>query len=326
MPESLKSLFLDICISFSCFLALSAAAETRINNSLIAFTVAEKDLLPESIAYDPETSSFYLSSTRKGKILRRDADGSTSDFATVEDGLWMTLGIKVDASRRHLWVCSSGGSNLLGFRREQGNPAGIFKFDLDSGELLWKHVVDLADETHFFNDLVIAENGDVFATHMLAQPSIYKISGGQVTPHFSSYENLRYPNGLTLSEDEKFLFVAHSDGIGRVDRDTGDWVNLTSEHRINDNDGLYFHKGSLIGVRQDARSVARYSLDQSMASVTAVETLELNHPMMNMPTTGVIVDDHLYYIANAQFESFNEDGSLVALNQLYELVVLKLPL
>ena len=308
-------------------LIIQLNAQDFLNNSLIAFTIPEKDLLSESISYDPETGDFYVSSTRKGKILKRASDGTTSDFATVDDGLWMTIGHKIDTKRNHMWVCSSGGENLIGYNREGSRPAGIFQFDLKTGDLLWKHTLDNPNETHFFNDLVIASNGDVYATHMFQNPGIFKIDGTtKAVSLFSKADTLRYPNGLSFSDDEKYLFVAHSGGIGRIEIASGEWINLSSDGPIKGNDGLYFYDNSLIGVQQDERAVAQYYLDENMENVTRVEILEKNHPMMIVPTTGVLVEDKFYYIANAQFDSFNEDGSLIPMDQLYELVVLKLNL
>ena len=315
----------NILLFLSLLLTTQIKAQDFLNNSLIAFTIPEKDLLSESIAFDPQTGDFYVSSTRKGKVLKRSADGTTSDFATVDDGLWMTIGIKVDTERRHLWVCSSGGGNLIGYKREN-RPAGIFKFDLATGDLLWKHTIDKSEEIHFFNDLVVSTNGDVFATHMFEDHSLYKISGNQVQANFSKEDTLQFPNSLSLSEDEKYLFVAHRGGIGRVEVASGKWINLAAQESIRGNDGLYFYNNSLIGVLQDENSVVRYYLDRKMEKVERVEILEKNHPMMNLPTTGVIVGDEFYYIANAQFGSFNEDGSLFPMDKLYELVVLKLTL
>lgn len=36
----------------------------------IAFRISEKDLIPEGIAYDPATASFFVSSIFKNKIIR----------------------------------------------------------------------------------------------------------------------------------------------------------------------------------------------------------------------------------------------------------------
>lgn len=302
-------------------------AQEVINNSSIAFTVPEKDWLTESLAFDAKTGDFYFSSTRQGKIFKLTSRGKVTEFASTEDGLWMTIGIKVDMGRRQLWVCSSGGGNLIGYDRKDERPAGVFKFDLESGELLWKHIVDVPGETHFFNDVVVAKNGDAYVTHMFSDPGIYKYdSKTEELALFSKPDTLSFPNGLTLSNDEKYLFVAHSGGIGRIDIKSGKWVDLAASESIGGVDGLYFYKNSLVGVLSRPKQVKQFVLNSDQSAVSEIKILEKNHPMMNRPTTGVLVEDDFYYVANAQFDSFNEDGSLFPLEKLFELVILKINL
>ena len=310
--------------------------KTVINTSHIAFTIPEKDLLPESMAYDAIKNEFYVGSTRKGKIIRVQKDGSRQVFvAPKQEGLWMVIGIKVDAQRRHLWVCSSGGDNLEGYTlkdNKEGRPAGIFKFDLDSGKLIKKYVLDTTGEVHFFNDLVIAKNGDVYITHMFSEHAIYKISKTEDRlEKILASDHIKYPNGIALSDDESKLYIAHSDGISFYTiKDqkiqpvqTPEGLQIARKESI---DGLYYHNNSLIGVQPDINTVQRFKLNETGSRIVSATPLEVNHPMMNNPTTGEIIQDTFYYVANAQFGSFNEDGSLFSPEKLYEVCILQLPL
>lgn len=305
---------------------------TRVNNSAIAFTIPEKDLLPESIAYDPQEQAFYVSSTRKGKIVKVDSGGNVSDFITAkQDSLWMTIGIKVDAQRRILWVCSSGGDNLIDYSLKDetdGRPAGIFKFDLNSGALIQKFTFEQKGEVHFINDLTVNKlNGDIYFTHMFGNHAIYKLPWNGDPELFLDGENIPYPNGISIKENQS-LFVAHDNGISRVDLVSKEMVklkvpegqNITKRASI---DGLYYYKWTLIGVHPGTSSVTLMTLNEKGDGIEEVRVLEQNHPMMMNPTTGVIVGNEFYYIANAQFGSFNEDGSLWAMEQLYEPTILK---
>jgi hypothetical protein len=56
------------------------------------------------------------------------------------------------------------------------------------------------------------------------------------------------------------------------------------------------------------------------------EILERAHPRYQEPTLGVLVGGELYYIANAQWERFGEDGSIANSDSLQRPVVLRLPL
>lgn len=307
-----------------------------LNNSHIAFTIPEKDVLPESIAYDSIKNEFYIGSTRKGKIIKVSKNGEHEDFILrKQDGLWMVIGIKIDSKRRHLWVCSSGGDNLEGYALKddkEGRPAGIFKFDLDTKKLLKKYILNTPGEVHFFNDLIITQNGDVYITHMFSDHSLYKISmTDDRLEKFSSLEGIQYPNGITLSNDESKIYIAHSEGVSVMDLSnkslkllpTPEAVKLAKRESI---DGLYFYKNSLIGIQTDTKTVIQLTLDTSATKIIKATPLEVNHPMMNNPTTGVLLEDQFYYVANAQFGSFNEDGSLFPPEKLYEVCILRLRL
>ena len=68
------------------------------SGAVVAFTVPEKGLVPEGVAYDPKTRSFFLSSIRKRKVYRIDASGKATVFVVPrEGGLRSAAGIAVDS-------------------------------------------------------------------------------------------------------------------------------------------------------------------------------------------------------------------------------------
>jgi DNA-binding beta-propeller fold protein YncE len=298
------------------------------HSSAVAFYVSEKDLLPESIAFDPKDGSFYVGSTRKGKIVRVEKNGNVRDFvAPRQDGLWMVIGVKIHPTRRVLWACSGNGENLEGFRPGDRRASGVFAFNLDSGKLIRRWVLDAPGEVHAFNDLALTRGNDAYVTHMFDEPAVYRISDrSQKLEVFARPEGLRDPNGITLTPDEKTLFVAGADGIVAIDVETRAARVLAAPEggTLGGIDGLYFHRGSLIAVHSD--SVCRHGLDEAMTRVVLTEVLELDHPLFDVPTTGVIVGDEFFYVANAQFGAVQKDGSLLPVEQLNEPAILKLRL
>jgi len=317
-------------------LSLPEKTHSQINNSFISFTVNEKDLLPESIAYDPVKENFFMGSTRKGKIVKVSKDGNVSDFInSKQDGLWMVVGMKADIKRRVLWICSTGGDNLVGYNLKddvEGRPAGIFKFNLDTGKLIKKYLLNDKGGIHFLNDIIVARNGDVYITHMFKEHSIYKISNAKNTlEKVFSPKALKYPNGIAISDSNTRLYIAHAEGILLINlKDSSvkpveipEGLKIKYRESI---DGLYYYKNTLIGVQSDIKTVQQFTLNSDGTKIIKSKLLEVNHPIMNHPTTGEIVDGHFYYVANAQFESFNKDGSLYPKEKLYEPVVLKIKL
>jgi hypothetical protein len=233
----------------------------------------------------------------------------------------------VDAARRVLWVNSSYGDNLVGYQKRDNSPAGVFKFDLRNGKLIKKYLLER--DTHFCNDLALDDKGDVFVSHMFRESAIYRITAERDELElFAKPDGFTEPNGLALSSDSRTLFVATDEGVSAMDVASKARQQLTApaDVSLKGIDGLYFHRNTLIAVHPGRRMVRRYFLDAALRAVTRAETLEANHPMMNVPTTGVIVGDEFYYVANAQFGSFEKDGSLFPLERLFEPVILKVNL
>ena len=309
----------------------AAPAEPAVNHSTIAFTLEEKDWLPENLAYDPKSGAFLVGSTRYGAIRGVRPGCSEWDFETARaHGLWQVIGMKADADHRVLWVASSEGDNLLNRRHGSGNAAGLFKFDLDTGALLGRYLLDEPGVTHFLNDLVIAPNGDVYTTHMFDAGQVWRLDAktGTFASFYNGDADFRYPNGIAITPDGKRLYVAEDKGVSLIDVATRTRTRLAppAGYKLGAIDGLYLHGHSLVFIQPDQNRVGRCKLGEDGVQVLSCEVLERNHPLFAHPTTGVIVDDTLYYIANSQFDSVGSDGSLPPLEQLYQPVILKLVL
>ncbi|HEX8250222.1 MAG TPA: tetratricopeptide repeat protein [Pyrinomonadaceae bacterium] len=302
-----------------------------LNVSSRAFTLSEKDLIVESVAYDSVSKRFFVGSVRRRKILVVAPDGKTSEFSSPQDNLWSVLGMKTDEKRRLLWVCTTVFPQMLGFKKWDEGVSAIFKYDLNSNRLLKKYVLSGASGKHGLGDLVVARNGEVFATDSIA-PAIYRINpkSDEIEPFLldKSFASLQ---GLTFAPGEKHLFVAdYSLGIFSVEMATRKitWLAPASEVVALGVDGLYFHRGKLIGIQNGTspQRVVRFSLSKDNLRLTGAETLEANHADFNEPTLGVMAGDDFYFIANSQWEMVDEKGASAAPEKWREPVVLRLPL
>lgn len=315
-------------------LCLFASAQER---SRVAFRIEENELIPEGIAYDPRTRSFYVGSTYKRKVVSVDEKGAARDFTgEAQDGLLGALGMKVDAGRRLLWVVSSnagGGMPGRGLGRDCLGCSAVLKYDLRTGRLIKKYDLGNKPNVHFLNDLTLNSRGDAFITDTVTG-DIYLISRSKDELElFTSLGEKAYPNGLDLSGDERHLFVAAAGGIRAVDlRDrTSRALKLPEGVSPVVIDGLYFYKGSLVAVQPfaDGRKVVRYYLDRGANAVTKVKVIEPEHSLLQQPTTGVIVGKDFYYIANTQLQYFRSiykpDGAYDK-GRLQSVIILKVRL
>lgn len=304
------------------------ARQSPAHTSRIAFRIAEPDLIPEGIAWDAVTRSFYVGSLYKRKIVRLGPDGAAHDFvASGRDGLWTVLGMKVDPERRMLWV-NSAADNREG---EAAGSSGLFAFDLASGRLLEKHILDGRTHKHLFNDLVVTSRGEVFLTDSESGAIYQHALGGRALEVFLPPGSFSYPNGIALDEARKRLHVADfAKGISIVEIDTRRTSPLAHPQNVSLHgiDGLYCYGASLVGIQngEGMERVAQFRLDNTGYRVESLRVLESHNPQFRIPTTGAIVGNDFYYLANSQLESLRDDGRLTPGARLVDVLVLKTPL
>lgn len=296
--------------------------------STVAFRLAEKDLIPEGIAYDPVRDAFYVGSIYRRKIVRVTRGGRAEDFtAPQQDGLLNVLGLRVDAGRRVLWACAVSGARDEG---GEGSRSALFKYDLESGRLIKKYESARDGRKHLFNDIAISNSGDLFVTDSLSG-SVLKLSrASDALETFVGADTFIYPNGVAVSGDGRYLFVADARGVYRVDLADKTVRPLAAAEDVSlaGFDGLYWEAGGLVGVQNGFKPVrvVRVELDRTLGRAVGLRVLESNHPLYNIPTTGVVARGRFHYIANSQLRSLDGREVIAPPESLKEPVILALPL
>jgi len=264
-------------------------SDKPIHKSRIAFTVDDKRLGDhEGITYDPVEKMFFLGTDNI--IFKVDHSGKSTVFTRKanKDGLNWVNGIHVDPVRRALWACSKDFSL---------DNADIFKYDLSSGKLIKIYTSPSDGSRHFFNDLVIHPNGDIY----ISGSAIYRISN-----HSDTLELFLKigSNGITLSDDGQVIYAATNLGICKIDIKTKSFALLTHEDDFHTTgiDGLYFADNYLYAIHNTLLAQAsRFKLNKNATHIESCEIFEKNTPTFD-PYTGVIVDDYFYFIAGNNIE------------------------
>ena len=302
-----------------------------VNNAEPAFVLREKGFIPEGIAYDAATETFYLGSVYRRKIVSVDRKGEVKEFAGPRDGLWSVLGMRVDAARRLLWVATAAQRQMSDYREEENGASGLFKFDLRTGKLLKKYLLPNKPHPHLLGDLVINTRGVVFATDSVT-PAVYAVPRGadQLVPLVAGAP-FASPQGLALTPDERNLLVAdYANGLFVVNLLT---LKITKVAPAPNStllgiDGIYWHKGSLLAVQNGVNPprLVRLFPSGDLTRVERLEVIEANNPAFDEPTLGVLVKDTFYLIANSQWGAIDDKGQLAPPDKLKEHVVLKINL
>jgi len=300
--------------------------------SQTAFTLPERDLLTEGIAYDPRSGAFFVSSVHHRKIVRVDRSGRAAEFiAPARDGLWAPLGMRADSSRGVLWVATTALPQMLGYDTADAGRSGLYAFDLATGALRGRYLLPRDGPAHALGDVVVTRAGDVYASDSRA-PAIYRVRAGADTiEEFLRSPLLLSAQGMAFDRAEQTMYLAdYARGLLRVDLASRDVQPVPTADGVLTLgiDGLYAAGDALVGVQNGVAPsrVVRLHLDGNGRRIVAADVLERARPDYAEPTLGVVVGSTLYYVANSQWEQFREDGTIEAPTELKAPLVLRLPL
>jgi sugar lactone lactonase YvrE len=181
--------------------------------------------------------------------------------------------------------------------------------------------------SHLFNDLVLGRDGSVYFTDSEAgavwalAPKATKLR----LLHRAPPERFAYPNGLAFLPGERGLLVAHWQGLVTIELPSGPVtrVRAPNDSMVRGIDGLYSACDGYVAIQNGVSPARVIAFRVEDGSVAAIRELERGRADFRGPTTGVIVRDTLFYVANAQIgpdDPRKEGGSLAPV------LVLKMPL
>ncbi len=314
-------------------LVATAAHAPAEHASTVAFEIEERDLFPESVAFDPSERSFYVGSMYKRKIVKVDREGRASDFvAPKRDGLWEVLGMKIDVRRRELWAntCNLGEGQrppMIDPDPSTAGRAAVMRYDLENGALLRRYEPKDPPPQLCFNDLVLADGGDVYLSS--GPTGVWRISSGSDVVELFSAADGMFGNGIALSADGRTLYLAvHDKGIAAIDVATKSSrvLSVPEGPHVMGIDGLYVHDGALVGIQNGTKThrIVRAVLSADGAAIERVEVLDEAHPRFAVPTTGVFVDHTLFYVATSQLDSIDPQTNTIVVESLVPNVILRL--
>ncbi len=314
--------------AFEKLAARAAASRFGPGRSTVLFTIPEKDLIPEGIAYDPIEGAYYAGSILKKKIVRVLRGGRVEDFTSSgQDGLWSVLGLRVQVKERLLWaVCRA--------EKTEGpdeGKTGVFVFDMGTRKLARKLILENGPGKHLLNDLVVTPRGEAFITDTDAGALWRVRPGSDAFEAFIPPGTFTYPNGIAQSPDGSTLFVADfSRGISRVQVTSGSIEPLPHPANVSiaGIDGLYLDRDGLVAVQNEIplARVVRYNLSPDLRRIVSARVLEARHPRFAIPTTGALTGDFLALLATSRLDALDESGRLRPDAALGEVVVLEVPL
>lgn len=263
-----------------------------VHNSRLIATLDARDIRPESIAFDSKRNVFLLGNTARYELARCPLGDYCHSFVKshIEEQSY-ALGIKIDAVRDAVWATDNNAS-----------AASLHCYDLESANL--RRSASLTGK-HVFNDLTVSSAGTVYLTDT-AEGSVYRLPSGTTTlQRMAPQHTFTAANGIAISADETLLYVSTwEDGIDVIDLHSGAVTPLAHPDNIclAFIDGLYAIQQTLIAIQNGPMlpRIVEFRLSQNRLQITGMRILERRNPAFDGITTGVIVRNDLYYVANPQ--------------------------
>ena len=255
------------------------------------------DFAPEGIATGP-ASTFYAGSLTSGDIYRGDLrTGTGGIFVDAPPGR-SAVGMKVDQSRRLLFVAGGFTGEAYAYDTRTGATAAVYQFGTPGASLL--------------NDVIVTSAGAYFTDSFA--PRLYlipfepggRLGAGRTLPISGpaaavdpTFPNL---NGIEATADGSTLIVNHT-GLGQlftIDARTGVSAELSVQGLIPATlDGLLLIGRTLYAVENFANSVAVVDLSADLAS--GVITSRITSPAFRVPTTVAAFGNRLALV-NGRFD------------------------
>ena len=280
------------------------SASQAVSGGTVWATIDERDLVPEGTAYDPKTRSLLVSSMHKNKILAIAPDGRVSERVPARTaGLGSVVGIHVDPRRHTLWATSNARYDTP----TDSSPAKLYAFDAATGTFRASFAPD-GPGPWFLNDITTAPDGSVYVTDTQGGRLWRLAPGATKLERFDGAGPLLSPNGITISDDGRHLFVADADHVRVVSLADGKWWRLATPDSFSTAgiDGLAFAGNALIGHHVLAfQRLARYELNPQRTAVVRRDLIDANTADGRTSTTGEVADGWYLYLGNTQLDRMN---------------------
>lgn len=277
--------------------------------------------IPEGIAVHPASKDIFISSVHLDKITKSNSQGKNSTDVIPPKHLGYTAGVGMGIKRNYLFALGSVN------RKKQSM---VLQIDLMGNEIVNSFKTN-DSIPNYFNDLAIDNGLNAYITDTEFH-KIYRLDYRTGTiALFLENEQIKYPNGIAISEDGSKLFIdSYTSGIRIVDIKTKTILNAVHLPSANKGiDGLKYHGKNLYAIINGGNDRARhglvrYRLSEDESSIIQTDEILMNHTKMNLPTTLSIVDDEIYVLANSQLDNLDqEENTIIDLKLLDTIYILK---
>ena len=266
-------------------------------------------IIPEGIVVNSRTDDIFVSSIHKKKIIHFDNVAASDFIESGMNGYMNGIGMEYDAKTNLLYAISG---DLMTHQ-----ISSVHVFDATTAREINSYTFR-SDTTLLWNDLVVYHDSLLLITDTYGH-AVYSVNTGSgKTEKFIHGDEILFPNGIDISANQDFLYVASTPfGIRIYDLTRKAFVNQKDTSWFSRGiDGLKYYRNNLFGIQNATRDtsrirVTRYFLNARGDSIEGSETIVQHHPLFDIPTTLDVADDNLYILANSHLRKLNQQENTI---------------
>lgn len=307
------------------------SATSDVKGGRIFRSTPDSTVFAEGVDADSASGRIYVASIRHRTVYVVEPDGAWRDLALHRaPRVGAVLGVRVARGGKRLWVTTVGLPQMRGYMPADSSLAALLLVRADDGSIERRWDLPDVGAPHVLGDLTVGPGGDVFITDS-RQPVVYRLRPGADT--FTTTRNplFRSLQGVAATPDGLLLYIAdYSHGLLRLDLRTGEVLRLADAPGTTTLgvDGLVLQGRSLIGVQNGLvpARIARFTLDPAGTAISRVELLDRQPAVADEPTIGTLLDGGFVYVANSQWEKYDDAGQRRGGTRLAPTYLIRVPL
>jgi sugar lactone lactonase YvrE len=299
--------------AFRALAARHAANRAPVARSRPVLSLPDSSFYPEGMDYDARTGRYYVASVRHRTIAEVTPGRSTRElWPRGRADLGAILGVRVDTARGVLWATTSGLRQTAGWAPGDSAIAALLRIRIADGAVERRWDLPPSARGHTLGDLAVGPAGDVWLTDS-NEPVLYRLRPGADTLEQVTSRLFRSLQGLAPAPDGRALYVAdYSHGLLRVDPATGTVTRLEDAPGSTalGCDGIAWDRGAIVAVQNGVAParIMRFVLDPAGRRIVRAELLDRNSAVADEPTIGAVVGRRFVYVANSQWEKYDDNG------------------
>jgi sugar lactone lactonase YvrE len=262
----------------------------------------------EGIAANDRTGDLFLGDVHHRVIWRRTHTGHVQRFTQEDEELFGVFGLALDQKRDTLWAATAAMPGMNGYTPEHKGQSALVDFELSTGKIRRIIPVPGDGRDHSLGDLVVAENGTVYATDNAAPivwqfaPEAEELEKVADSPEFHSLQ------GIVLHQRK--LFVAdYANGLFSIDLATREISALPPPPNTTllGIDGMVLVPGGIVATQNgiEPQRLVRLALSPGLDEVTELTVIASGLPHLRDLALVALVNDQPTFIAGSGWEGYD---------------------